>query len=63
MGLTTWENPPDGKARKSDVSVPKNHLSQEELGSLGRIVNAYLELASATGSRCQGLCQNLLHDS
>lgn len=45
MGLTSWENGPDGKIIKSDVSVAKNYLNQEELESLGRIVNVYLEMA------------------
>ncbi len=51
MGLSNWENAPDGKIIKSDVSVAKNYLSQEELGSLGRIVNAYLELAEDRARR------------
>ena len=51
MGLTTWENAPDGKVLKSDVSVAKNYLGEEELGSLGRIVNAYLELAEDRAQR------------
>ena len=45
MGLLTWENAPDGKILKTDVGVAKNYLTPEELDSLGRIVNAYLELA------------------
>ncbi len=45
VGLTSWENAPDGKVLKSDVSIAKNYLAKEELESLGRIVNAYLELA------------------
>lgn len=45
MGLTNWESSPSGKILKTDVSVAKNYLSSEELESLGRIVNAYLELA------------------
>jgi hypothetical protein len=45
MGLTTWENAPMGKIVKTDVSVAKNYLTTEELESLGRIVNAYLDLA------------------
>lgn len=45
MGLTSWEDSPNGKIIKTDVSVAKNYLSAEELDSLGRIVNAYLELA------------------
>lgn len=51
MGLRTWENAPDGKILKSDVSVAKNYLNQEELGPPGRIVNAYLELAEDRAQR------------
>ena len=51
MGLTSWENAPQGKILKSDVSVAKNYLSKTELGSLGRIVNAYLELAEDRAQR------------
>ena len=45
MGLTTWEKAPKGKIVKSDVSVAKNYLTGDELESMGRIVNAYLDLA------------------
>jgi hypothetical protein len=45
MGLTTWEEAPEGKIQKSDVSIAKNYLLQEELASLERIVSAYLDLA------------------
>ena len=51
MGLTTWENSPDGKIVKTDVSVAKNYLSETELESLGRIVNAYLDLAEDRAKR------------
>ena len=51
MGLTTWENAPDGKIMKSDVAVAKNYLQQEELESLGRIVNAYLDMAEDRAQR------------
>ena len=51
MGLTSWEKAPDGKIIKSDVSVAKNYLAKEELESLGRIVNAYLELAEERARR------------
>ena len=39
MGLTSWDNAPDGKILKSDVTIAKNYLSQDELKSLGRVVN------------------------
>ena len=45
MGLTTWEKSPQGKIVKTDVIVAKNYLTEAELESLGRIVNAYLDLA------------------
>jgi hypothetical protein len=51
MGLTTWEKSPDGKILKSDVSVAKNYLTKDELGSLGRIVNAFLDLAEDRAKR------------
>lgn len=51
MGLTTWKRAPGGKVLKSDVGVAKNYLTQEELGSLGRIVNAYLDLAEDRAKR------------
>jgi len=51
MGLTSWENAPSGKILKSDVTIAKNYLSQEELEALGRIVNSYLDLAEERARR------------
>ena len=51
MGLTSWANAPEGKILKTDVVVAKNYLSQPELESLGRIVNAYLDLAEERAKR------------
>lgn len=51
MGLTTWENSPDGKIVKTDVAIAKNYLIASELESLGRIVNAYLDLAEDRAKR------------
>lgn len=51
MGLTNWKNSPDGKIIKPDVSIVKNYLNKEELESLGRIVNAYLDLAEDRAKR------------
>jgi len=51
MGLTTWETAPDGKIVKSDVFIAKNYLGKGELESLGRIVNAYLDLAEERAKR------------
>ena len=51
MGLTTWENAPDGKIVKTDVSVAKNYLKQMELEDMGRIVTAVLEVAESRAKR------------
>lgn len=51
MGLTSWERAPDGKIVKTDVAVAKNYLEKEELESLGRIVNAWLDLAEERARR------------
>ena len=51
MGLTTWAKAPAGKILKSDVVVAKNYLSAAELEDLGRIVNAYLDLAESRAKR------------
>lgn len=51
MGLTTWDNASDGKILKTDVTIAKNYLTKEELDSLGRIVNAFLDLAENRAKR------------
>ncbi len=51
MGLTTWAKAPDGRILKSDTTVAKNYLTQQELADLGRIVNAYLDLAESRAQR------------
>ena len=51
MGLTAWENSPHGRILKTDVVIAKNYLNKDELESLGRIVNAYLELAEERARR------------
>ena len=45
MGLTTWADAPEGKIKKSDVTVAKNYLSQGEMKQLNRMVTAYLDFA------------------
>lgn len=51
MGLTTWQDAPDGKIRKSDVTVAKNYLTAFELGQLNRMVTAYLDFAENMAQR------------
>ena len=51
MGLTSWEKAPNGKIVKTDVSIAKNYLKETELESMGRIVNAFLDLAEDRAKR------------
>ncbi len=51
MGLTTWENAPDGKILKMDVTIAKNYLSAEEMDYLERIVSLYLDYAELQARR------------
>ena len=53
MGLKTWKNSPAGKIRKTDVTVAKNYLAQEELSDLNRIVTMYLDYAEDQAKRQQ----------
>lgn len=51
MGLRTWENAPNGKIVKPDVSIAKNYLKKSELEDMGRIVNSFLDLAEDMAKR------------
>ena len=51
MGLTYWENAPDGKIVKSDVTVAKNYLTEKEMSFLERIVSLYLDYAELQAER------------
>lgn len=51
MGLSSWEGAPGGKIVRRDVTVGKNYLTPEELDDLGRLVNAFLDLAESRARR------------
>ena len=51
MGLTTWKNSPKGKILKSDVTVAKNYLDEDEIDELNRIVTMYLDFAELQAKR------------
>lgn len=51
MGLTNWKNAPSGKIVKSDVSIAKNYLGEEEIKPLERIVSMYLDYAENQAAR------------
>lgn len=42
MGLTSWQG---DKVRKGDITTAKNYLTNDELDSLNRLVNVFLESA------------------
>ena len=56
MGLTTWKNAPEGRIRKTDVSIAKNYLGESELNSLNRIVSMYLDYAEMQANN-----RNVMH--
>ncbi|MEI6450491.1 MAG: virulence RhuM family protein [Actinomycetes bacterium] len=51
MGLTTWKKAPTGKVLKSDVTVAKNYLTEDEIKALERIVGMYLDFAENQAAR------------
>ncbi len=51
MGLKNWEASPNGKIIRSDVSIVKNYLNEQEINSLRLIVSAYLDLAEDRAQR------------
>ncbi|MFH1909040.1 MAG: virulence RhuM family protein [Chloroflexota bacterium] len=51
MGLATWKNAPDGKILKSDVSIAKNYLKENEIKELERNVTMYLDYAENQAAR------------
>ena len=51
MGLKTWKNAPQGKILKTDVTIAKNYLIEEEIGELRRVVSMYLDYAENQAAR------------
>jgi hypothetical protein len=45
MGLSTWQDAPQGKIQKFDVSIAKNYLTESEMQQIQRLVSAYLDIA------------------
>jgi len=43
MGLQTWKHAPDGRILKSDTTIAKNYLSEQEIKSLERSVSAFFD--------------------
>jgi len=53
MGLTTWKNAPRGPLRRTDVTIAKNYLHEDEIRELNRIVSMYLDYAEDQAKRHQ----------
>ena len=43
MGLTTWKNAPDGRILKTDVTIAKNYLSENDIKRLERAVSGFFD--------------------
>ncbi len=55
MGLTNWKNSPYGKILKSDVSIAKNYLNENEITDLNLVVTMYLDYAELQAKRQNAL--------
>ena len=53
MGLMTWKNAPEGRVIKSDVTIAKNYLSEQEVDELNTLTTAFLDLAERRARRHQ----------
>ena len=58
MGLTTWKNAPGGRIRKSDVTIAKNYLSEQEVHSLELLSTAFVDMAELRAERHQLMSMN-----
>ena len=51
MGLNNWKLAPEGKILRTDVTVAKNYLNEEELRKLRLAVTAFLDIAQSRAER------------
>ena len=51
MGLMTWKNAPEGRVVKSDVTIAKNYLSEQEVDELNLLSTAFLDIAERRARR------------
>lgn len=58
MGLTNWNNTPDGPIYKYDIDVAKNYLTEQELKDLNRIVTMYLDYAELQAENHNAMTMN-----
>ncbi len=43
MGMKTWKNSPDGRILKSDTTIAKNYLEEDEIKKLERTISGYFD--------------------
>jgi len=43
MGLTSWKNSPNGRVLKSDTTIAKNYLGEDDIKKLERTIGAYFD--------------------
>ena len=51
MGLMTWKNAPDGRIVRSDVTIAKNYLSEQEVDELNLLTTAFIDTAEDRARR------------
>jgi len=63
MGLTSWKNSPDGRVLKSDVTVAKNYLQEDEIKRLERTIGSYFDYIERIIENRQKLSMQDISDS
>ncbi len=63
MGLTTFKNAPDGRVLKSDATIGKNYLSEEEIKRLERTVSGFFDYIESVVERRNTLTMESFSES
>jgi hypothetical protein len=63
MGLTNWKNSPKGRILKSDVSIAKNYLTEDEIKKLEKAISGYFDYIERLIERHIVLTMENLSDS
>jgi len=63
MGLTSWKNSPNGRVLKSDTSIAKNYLKEDEIKKLERTIGAYFDYIERIIENHQELNMNDVSES
>ena len=63
MGLTTWKNQKTGgQVLKSDITIAKNYLSEDEISDLNRLVTMFLDHAENLAKKGRKMSMEDWHD-